>query len=84
MTCRTVANFILDYLSGELHPEVHREFEQHLDLCPTCRHYIALYKATIELGRAVCEHENASAEEAGVPQELIDAILAARRPGQRQ
>lgn len=80
MTCREVADVIQDYLSGELTPAVRGEFERHLEVCPTCRHYIALYEAAIELGRAVCDDETISAAEAGVPQELIDAILASRDP----
>lgn len=79
MTCREVADFIQDYQSGELTPDVRREFQRHLDLCPTCRHYIAIYTAAIELGRAVCADETASAAEAGVPQDLLEAILASHR-----
>jgi anti-sigma factor RsiW len=79
VTCREVADFIQDYQSGELTPDVRREFQRHLDLCPTCRHYIAIYTAAIELGRAVCADETASAAEAGVPQDLLEAILASHR-----
>ncbi len=79
MTCREVADFIQDFLSGELAPDVRHEFQRHLDLCASCRHYIAIYIAAGELGRAVCAEETASAAEAGVPSDLLDAILAARR-----
>lgn len=83
MTCQSVADFIQAYQSGELAPEVRREFERHLDLCVNCRRYIALYQAALELGRAVCADENVSAAEAGVPGDLIHAILASRRLGSR-
>ena len=77
MTCQAVAEFLSDYLAGELPPDVRRAFERHVDLCPACRHYIAAFKTAIELGREACADENAAAAEAGVPADLIAAILAA-------
>lgn len=79
MTCRSVADFILDYLSGDLAADVLGEFERHVERCPACERYIAVYRTAVDLGRAAFDDEDASAEDAGVPRELIDAILASRR-----
>lgn len=77
VTCREVSDFIMEYLSGELSSEVGRAFEHHLTLCADCRHYLAAYKTTVELSRqSFCDER--PAVEAGVPEELLAAILAAR------
>jgi hypothetical protein len=78
VTCRAVADFINEYLSGELAPEVRHEFDRHLELCRNCRRYLALYNNTVELGRRAFADDDEAADAAGVPQELIEAILAAR------
>ena len=36
MTCREFAEFLSDYLSGELSPETRAQFEGHLTVCPNC------------------------------------------------
>jgi anti-sigma factor RsiW len=77
MTCREVADFILDYSTGELCDEVREVFERHLSVCPNCREYLAQYSTTVELGRHAFDDE-AVAVESGIPEELVAAILAAR------
>ena len=80
MTCRELADFIMDYLSGELPPDVRSAFDNHLTLCPACVNYLAAYKATIELNRQVFRQPDAPADaEPAVPEDLVKAILAARR-----
>ena len=78
MTCREVAEFLMDYVSGELPDAVRRDFDHHLSLCPDCRHYLAAYTTSVELGRQALHDEDMSAVRAGVPEDLIKAILAAR------
>ncbi|HXW08320.1 MAG TPA: zf-HC2 domain-containing protein [Vicinamibacterales bacterium] len=79
MTCRELADFILDYLAGTLPDETRRIFDHHLTICPNCVRYLATYRSTVELGRRAFEDDDRRAREAGVPEELIAAILAARR-----
>lgn len=79
MTCREVADFLMDYVSGELTGDILRSFEHHLSLCEACRIYLADYQATIDIGRRAFEDEDAAAAAAGVPEDLVKAILAARR-----
>jgi anti-sigma factor RsiW len=78
MTCREFADFMLEYTTGELPPEVLALFERHLHRCPNCREYLALYEVTVALGRRAFD-DAAEAVEAGVPDDLVAAILSSRR-----
>jgi len=77
MTCREFADFIADYLTGELPLAVHAAFEHHLDVCINCRRYLKSYEETITLGRRAFEDEDALLP-AVIPEELVQAILASR------
>jgi anti-sigma factor RsiW len=80
VTCRELADFIADYRTGELPPDVRRQFEYHLSLCPNCRRYLAGYEAAVVLGQHAFTEDGAELP-ADVPSELVAAILAARRAG---
>lgn len=80
MTCRTFIEFLMEYLDGELSPEEHTEFEAHLAECPWCVAYLQNYQEAIRLGKAVFADEVRNVPE-DVPEELIQAILAARVRG---
>jgi anti-sigma factor RsiW len=76
MTCQELVAFVMAYLDGEL-PEAERgTFEEHLAECPDCVAYLASYRETIRLGKAVCTCGDAIPAE--VPEDLVRAILAAR------
>lgn len=77
MTCRELADFIGDYVSGELPATVRVPFEEHLRLCANCRRYIAGYQAAVELGKRAFDDDDAPIP-ADVPEDLVTAILAAR------
>ena len=68
----------MDYINGELAASERATFERHMRVCPNCREYLALYIAAIELGRGAFADEQTSAAIAGVPEELVAAIMAAR------
>jgi anti-sigma factor RsiW len=78
VTCREFADFMGDYLAGELSPAAKGEFDGHLDLCVNCRKYLAGYAETIKLGRRAFDDPDAAVP-AAVPEGLVNAILAARR-----
>ena len=80
ITCRELTSFIADYLAGELQADVHRAFEHHLSLCPNCVQYVADYRRAVTLGRNVYD-DDATAVTEDVPEELVKAILDARRTG---
>ncbi len=75
MTCREVVEFLAEYLSAELPLDQRRAFDEHLKACPECRAYLQSYAAAVKLGKA------ASGQPEPVPEELVRAVLAARRKG---
>ncbi len=78
MTCREFADFMMDYLSGELPSESRALFDHHLSLCANCRKYLTSYDETVTLGKRAFDDEEAALP-ADVPEQLVKAILAARR-----
>jgi anti-sigma factor RsiW len=77
MTCREIIEFLMQYLDGELPPDQMERFHQHMGECPACVAYLDTYHDTIRLEQAACAEDDALCR--GVPEELIQAILAARR-----
>jgi anti-sigma factor RsiW len=77
ITCEEVLTFLWAYLAGELPPERVAEFERHLSGCPSCVAYIETYRQTIELSRGSVQSE----AEAELPEDLVRAVMAARRKG---
>ena len=78
MTCREVADFLADYISGALAADIRAQFDRHLSLCPNCQAYLATYRATIEVGRQAFATAAADAA-TEFPDELVSAILNAVR-----
>ena len=58
MTCREFADFMADYLSGELPAAVRSAFDYHLTLCVNCRRYLTSYEETVNLGKRAFDHES--------------------------
>ena len=78
MTCRELVEFLMDYLDGQLSGPERMCFEEHLEECPDCVAYLATYRKAIRLGKEACTAGNDSIP-TDVPEELVRAILAARR-----
>ena len=76
MTCRECAEFLADYVAGELAAEAVVTFERHLGACRNCRVYMKQYRLTIQAGKTACDTDS---ELHTPPEELIRAILEARR-----
>ena len=71
ITCQEVVELVTDYLEGALDPDEAALFEQHLNFCDGCDWYVDQMRTTIAaVGRI---------EEADVPPELRDRLLAAFR-----
>ncbi len=78
MTCRDLAEFLIDYLDGDLPAEQRLVFETHLRRCPPCEAYLRTYEATIRITKLV--HTETCPEKGHTcPEELVLAILAASR-----
>ncbi|WP_420346665.1 anti-sigma factor family protein [Pelagibius sp.] len=79
ITCREFEEFLLDYLEGNLPRGQRRIFDLHLAICRECRDYLAAYKETMTLGKRAFD-DPAAALPKDVPEDLITAVLEARRP----
>ena len=78
MTCRDFVAFLADFLSGELPARERQTFEGHLHACTNCARYLDGYRATVALEKRAFGDQDAPVPE-DVPDELVDAILRARR-----
>lgn len=47
LTCKKATSLIIDYLKGELDPEIALLFEEHLSICPDCVAFLSTYKKTV-------------------------------------
>jgi anti-sigma factor RsiW len=81
ITCREIEDFILDYLDGALPWRQRVVFRAHMVLCRECRDYLASYEKAIALGKAVFQHPDEQAPDE-VPEDLVRAILTARKAGE--
>lgn len=79
ITCGEVEEFIQDYLADALPAGIRRKFDLHIRICRECKAYLRAYKRTIELGRAAFDDPDEAVSES-VPEDLVQAILAARDP----
>ncbi|GJM22945.1 MAG: hypothetical protein DHS20C15_28600 [Planctomycetota bacterium] len=86
-TCREIHDFLMTWLDGELEPAVNERFEHHIAACSCCNNYVDSYRKTVELGRtafdpcgdAASESTDAAEVHPPLPDELVQAVLAARR-----
>ena len=78
MSCREFIDFLEEYFSGTLPREVLDAFQFHMGICPDCVAYLNNYRRTIELGKGAMAGTDESLP-ASVPEDLVQAILAARR-----
>jgi anti-sigma factor RsiW len=77
MKCSEFVEFVMEYLDGTLGESERCVFEGHIELCPPCVNYLASYRETVRLGNSICMPDDEVP--ADVPEELVQAILAARR-----
>jgi hypothetical protein len=78
LTCRELTDFLSRYVEGALTQEERKAFERHLSMCRPCRAYVESYRKTIELERSAFAEPDAPVPDE-VPEELVRAILTARR-----
>jgi anti-sigma factor (TIGR02949 family) len=76
VTCEELIEFLHAYLDGELAEDRRRLFERHLERCPSCVAYLDSYRRTIALARDSAAPGDPEPPE--LPEELVQAILAAR------
>lgn len=78
MTCRELADFMMDYLNGDLPADVAASFDRHLSACPNCCTYLTQYRGTIAAGRSAFADDDGAVPD-DVPEDLIRAILSTRK-----
>jgi anti-sigma factor RsiW len=71
MTCREVAEFLQDYVAGDLPPDLLAAFERHLGDCSNCREFLSQYRATVAAAAGAW-----TMEELDAPPEMVSAILS--------
>jgi anti-sigma factor RsiW len=80
MTCKDFIAFLLEYLEGDLPKAQKARFEEHLSVCGSCVAYLSNYRDTVELAKAALgDPEGPVPEE--VPEDLVAAVLSARKAG---
>ena len=79
LTCRECIEFLMDYLDDALSTEARLTFERHLAACANCVRYLESYKTTTKVCKKAFDERAGEGDGlAAVPEELIQAILAAR------
>jgi predicted anti-sigma-YlaC factor YlaD len=76
VTCREFAEFVSDYLAGDLAPDLAETFRKHLDCCPDCVNYLETFKRTVQAAQWAKSPEAPLPPD--VPERLIQAIRASR------
>ena len=56
LTCRQLAEALLEFLEGALPPEHAEQIQQHLGSCPPCVVFLETYRITITLTRRLPSH----------------------------
>lgn len=56
-TCKDSVEFLLEYLDGELTPELRAKLETHLGGCSPCEEFLRSYRATPGLCRKALARE---------------------------
>jgi anti-sigma factor RsiW len=51
ITCRELAELLLDFVADQLPPERREHIEQHLALCSSCVAYLEGYRLTVQMTR---------------------------------
>jgi len=77
MTCEEVNEFLADYLDGTLPWRQRLSFNLHLLFWQHCRQHLASYVATARTTKLLGRQADPEADR--VPDELVRAILCARR-----
>ena len=71
LTCKELVELVTDYLEDRLTAEQRLKFDQHLNWCPPCGHYLEQIKATIQAAGKLTEQN--------VPEAAKQVLLEAFR-----
>ena len=65
--CKQITGLVFDYLNDNLGPNVKRDFQKHLRICPDCVHFLNTYKKTVSVTGTIRPEE--------IPARVRDNIL---------
>lgn len=75
MTCRHIAELLIDFVANDLTPEQADAVKKHLGACPPCVAYLESYQLTIRVSHALpC---------APLPPELAERLMKAMKEIQK-
>jgi anti-sigma factor RsiW len=77
MRCREIVDALGAYVDGELAEPLRGAVDEHLGSCADCSAYLATYRRTVRLAGDAFRDPDTPAPD--VPDDLVDAVLAARR-----
>lgn len=69
MTCRELAEVLVDFVAGEMTEEQARVLREHMECCPPCVHYVRQYELTIKITRRLPPEP--------MPPQLVERLRAA-------
>lgn len=76
-TCRDSIAMMLEYLDGQLTPELREKLEAHFSDCSPCEEFLASYKAT----PSICRKALANKLPESVAQKLTDFLRVELKKG---
>jgi predicted anti-sigma-YlaC factor YlaD len=74
LTCEQVTDAIIDYLTGEMQPEISTLFNKHLQVCPDCVAFVNTYNSTVRPTRSLSYDDVPEEMRARVRQFLLKTI----------
>jgi anti-sigma factor RsiW len=81
LTCKEFDDFMVDYLDGNLPAWQTFMCWLHVKMCRACAQFVNEYRRTMKLGKTAFENSEDEVPDS-VPEELIKAALAYRKPPQ--
>ena len=83
INCQECADFIIDYVEGNLSDGVADDFKIHLEKCPPCLEYVESYRETMRVTKSLCCEEEKK-KLGCCPESLIQKILLLRKDCDKQ
>lgn len=73
ISCADLEELVADYLDRPVPTSQRPDLQAHLDGCPNCREFMAVYRDTLLVAKRAFENEGATAK---APEELVQRVLA--------
>jgi anti-sigma factor RsiW len=74
ITCKKATDLIIDYLDGELDPDINSAFEEHLSDCPDCVAFLNTYKKTVQIFKSLYRNISSKKMNKGIQKTIKEKI----------